>query len=397
MGIQAAISSMLPFLSADKSAFGENLNVTPHPVAGWKFTYNVNTDMVIATTTGSGTVTTSNGKAQLSTGGAISSSAKIETRRFLPYTPGQANFLRMTAIFGTPVDGNTQKIFIGTDTDGYFFGYDGTTFQVGRRFNGTDYPIAQANWNNNIMPNFNPQLLNVFYIGFQWLGGGGFVFGIEDPRTSQFSIVHIEPYANTATDTSILNPTLPVMAYVENDADTSDTVILQTPSAMAFVAGPLLEPVPNHPLAFTRGFDFSVTVPATTETYLCTIREVDPYQSIENRILAQLELLSLATDGAQAVRFRLYKNVDISGDTPNWVSFDLDVSGLQIDTDATTTDFSSGQFICAFPMGIDATQVIDVNKLGILVTRNDTLTLTAQSAGAVTNASEVSLTFLEQF
>ena len=55
------------------------------PVSGWTFNYNVNSDFITTTTTGSGTVTQSNGKAVLQTSAATSSSAKIETKNTLSY------------------------------------------------------------------------------------------------------------------------------------------------------------------------------------------------------------------------------------------------------------------------------------------------------------------------
>lgn len=64
-------------------AFGDLITVPLTPIAGWTFAYNVNTDIVNTTVTGSGAVTHSAPSAVLSTTAATSSSAMIQTRRVI--------------------------------------------------------------------------------------------------------------------------------------------------------------------------------------------------------------------------------------------------------------------------------------------------------------------------
>lgn len=58
----------------------------------------------------------------------------------------ELSYLLFFSIF-TGVEGSTQLVVLGNDSNGLIFGYNGATFGVMRRQNGTDYWINQQNWN----------------------------------------------------------------------------------------------------------------------------------------------------------------------------------------------------------------------------------------------------------
>lgn len=120
-----------------KTAFGEQSVAEPTPIIQVKFTYSVNTALVDVRENQSGTVTHSNRQAVLSTGAATNSSAEIRSLRILKYNPGQGAMARFTAKFSAGVAGSTQVIGIGIESDGLFFGYNGTSFGVLHRRNGS--------------------------------------------------------------------------------------------------------------------------------------------------------------------------------------------------------------------------------------------------------------------
>lgn len=376
------------FLNMGLSAFGETLTVTPIPVAGWNFTYNINTDIVNTALTGSGAVTQANGKALLSTGGADMSSATIRTNRFVRYTPGLGGLARFTAIFDTPAVGNTQVIGVGNDNDGYFFGYQDDEFGVFRRDNGVNFFTPQSQWNVNRLPNLNHQTGNVYAIAYQWLGFGDIAYTIEERYTGKLTIVHVDFYANSHTETSIRNPTLPLYAKVENDG-TDDTIVLQTASAMGFVQGERSSLI-SDPLAFSRSFNRAVTLSAGVEGHIISIGMVDPYQTIENRLIAALRYLTLATAGTKTVLFNLYANATIT--TPTWVNFNLGTSALRSDIAGT---ISGGSLITSFTLGTTDSLAIDMDSFVARVFSAYTLTLTGLSANA--NDIQATLNFSELF
>lgn len=120
-----------------KSAFGEAEVVIPQPVVQISFPYNVNTAYVFTRENQSGSITHANRQAVISTGAATSSSAELRSRRPIKYLPGSGVLARFTALFTTGAANSTQIAGIGNESDGFFFGYNGTSFGVLHRKNGS--------------------------------------------------------------------------------------------------------------------------------------------------------------------------------------------------------------------------------------------------------------------
>lgn len=118
-----------------KTAFGEALVASLDPVVQLSFPYNVNTLLVTAHNDG-GTSTISNSMLVLSTGAAANQYSKIYSVRRVKYRAGTGVRARFTALFTTGVANSTQIIGIGSDTECFAFGYNGTSFGVLRRYAG---------------------------------------------------------------------------------------------------------------------------------------------------------------------------------------------------------------------------------------------------------------------
>lgn len=76
---------------------------------------------------------------------------------------------------------DTQLMGVGDDLDGFFFGYNGSSFGILRRQNGTDNWIPQSAWNNDTFDGngrsgvaLNATQGNVYSIQYQWLGTWSF-------------------------------------------------------------------------------------------------------------------------------------------------------------------------------------------------------------------------------
>lgn len=368
------------------TAFGEQQVAELTPVAGWTFAYNVNADLVTSTTTGSGTVTADAGRAKLSTGAAISSSAKIETKLPLRYVPGQGGVLRITAVFSTPKVGSTQMVGLGDANDGLFFGYNGTSFGILRRSAGSDTWTAFASWSDSFYSlgtngqevQIDPTKGNVYQIQFQWLGYGELKFYMEFPETGAFRIVHRIKYVNANTGTSLRNPTLPVMAMVENTTNNTD-IVLYTPSAMAFVEGKVENPAPPHPLALNRTLVASDTG-ITTQHNLLTLSNQATWQTIANRIRARVRRLTVAVDGTKNVTVRVIKNTTLGG-TPSYTDYNANTSPIQYDTAGTT--ITGGTVVFAATLQKVDAKEFDLDSWGIDINPGDKLTISAASTSAV--------------
>ena len=354
------------------------------PVAGWTFNYNINSDLIRTTLTGSGTATASNSMAVLQTGAAAASSAKIETIKALRYTPGLGGLVRCTAVFTTGVANSTQIIGVGDSVDGFFFGFNGAAFGVLRRQNGTDNWIPQTSWNVDKFNGtglsgvtLNPTRGNVYSIEYQWLGFGAISFFIENPATGSPTLVHIIQYANANTIPSIFNPTLPVMAQVINTTNASN-LTLSTSSAMGMVEGN----ADTNSLVTVNAFSNTKVVPVT-ETSVFTLRNNTTFQGKINRVRIQFSFFSGFAVANNSIIY-LVVNATLGG-TPTFINISPTTSVMAADIAGTTvTGGSRKLIIVAGNTGASQVSIIDQD---LQLSPGDTLTVSALSGGGTSNVT----------
>jgi hypothetical protein len=368
------------------SAFSDLRTVELLPVTGWTFNYNINSDLINTTLTGSGTATTSNSKAVLQTGAAASSSAQIQTIRALRYNPGLGALVRFTAVFTAGVSNSTQIVGVGDNTDGFFFGYNGASFGVLIRQNGTNNWIPQSSWNYDTMNGsgpshitLNPTLGNVYGISYQWLGFGAITFWVENPLTGLPSLVHIIQYANTSTNPSIFNPTLPLTAQVANTTNTSN-LTLQTSSAMGMIEGNGDTDAIVTRNSFSNG-KIGIT---TTETSIFSLLNQPTFQGKTNRVHIQLDYISAQNSGGNPVTCILVKNGTLGG-TPNYVNINANTSVMAADTSGTTV--TGGTNVLTFGLNqTDSAQLL-ISDLDIQLEPGSTFTLATFTLTGTSNVN----------
>lgn len=118
-----------------RTAFDELSVAEVTPIVQVQFPYSINTDIwEIRNNNGSSSVV--DNKANISTGSAANQSGEILTRIPVKYNPGQGALVRFTALYSPGVTGNNQLVGIGNSTDGFFFGYIGSSFGILRRHGG---------------------------------------------------------------------------------------------------------------------------------------------------------------------------------------------------------------------------------------------------------------------
>lgn len=256
-------------LPTSKTAFGELLVVQPTAMIALQYPYGIlNPNYVTTSSSNGGSVSTSTNFAVLSTGTASNGSALLTSKKRLPYKTGQGCCTLFTSIFTTGVSGSSQQIGVGNLVsgaiqDGFFWGYydgqsydyngvangsyDGSIFGIIHTCNGRTYFYPQSAWNQDTFlggggssnPSgitLHPTYGNVYKIQYQWTGFGAIQFYIENPMTGNFSLVHIIEYANANIITSLLNPTMQLMAQVVNAGNTSN-IQLKNPSFSGFIEG----------------------------------------------------------------------------------------------------------------------------------------------------------------
>lgn len=363
--------------SASKSAFGEMLVAEPSPVIQISFPYNINTDIVTTSTAGSGTVTQSDSFAVLSTGAAINSTATLQTNDLLHYRPGQGSSCLFTAIFTTGIEGNTQILGIGDTVDGFFFGYNGTSFGILHRNDSSDTWIAQSSWNKDVMDGVGPSVMNldptqgnVYKIQYQWLGFGAINFFIEDSNTGEFRLVHQIQYPNANTSTSLVNPSLPIYAQVDNDTNDTD-IVLKTPSLCVYIEGENENDALRHAISNRKGS-------ITTELNVLTIRNKTTYASKTNKSRVQPDFISFAVAGTPDCKFSIYLNATLGG-SPSYTDVSTNTSVVDYDTAGTTV--SSGRALAFVYVNGNQQETVNLADLRLYMNPGDTLTISGQSAG----------------
>ncbi|WP_010291791.1 hypothetical protein [Clostridium senegalense] len=363
------------------TAFSDLRTIALTPMAGWTFNYNINSDYIITTTANGGTATQGDSMAILSTSTANNGSSKIATRRVLRYSPGLGGLARFTAVFTTGVTNSQQIIGLGDDTDGFYFGYNGTDFSILRIQNGTSNWISQANWNVDKMNGTGPSGMtldptkgNVYTIQFQWLGFGVINYYVTSTTTGQPILVHRIQYPNTAIVPSVYNPSFPLTAKVVNSGNTSN-VVLKTPSAMAFCEGDGY----SQAIITRNSAANSVSLSTPTNQNGLTILNTSTFASKVNRTRIRLDFVSTSVQGERAVLFKLVRNATF-GTTLSYTPINANTSVIQYST--TQTSATGGIQIFSFESPINSGSQLFLNSLNITLAPGETLTLQVTSSNS---------------
>jgi len=381
-----------PNQNPSTTAFGELSTAQPTPRVLLHFPYNLNTDVISTTTTGSGSVTHSGQFAVIGSGAATSSSGTLESLRLLEYNPGTGGLARFTSVFDTPVAGNTQISGIGNATDGFFFGYNGTSFGILYRSNSSDTWIPQETWNGNRMlgnesfvQTLDTSKGNVFQIRYQWLGFGAITFSIENSVSGAIEIVHTIRYANLNTTVSVNNPSFPFLCKSTNTTNNTN-IEIKVPSVGLYIEGQ------DSSAGETRNCVSNTKTGVTTELNVLTIRNKTTYQSLNNTVVIQPDFLTMSVDGTKNVILKVYLNATLGG-TPSYN--DVRVNNSVIDFDVAGTTVSSGILLAAFALDKAGSLSQPLREFQFFLYPGNTMTITAISSSS-TDAT-VAISWAERF
>ena len=374
------------------SAFGtlETAELTPLVQLDWIYGINTQTGSTTGTTGTVATATTSSGRLALTCGTDNNGQAVFTSRRTAKYRPGQGITARFTTIFTNNLSGNTQIAGIGNAVDGYFVGYNGTSFGFLLRTNSVDTWIPQISWNQDGCDCHDKFKIdttkgNVWQIKYPYLGYGDIKFYVQNPATSRWILCHIIKYANAYTALQVTNPNLNFYAQNINSGNTTST-IMYVGSVGVFLSG-------------TRSFigspkwaiDSIKTNISTTETNVITLKNCTTYNGVTNRSLIRLHSLSVSNqtnNNLCRIRFRINATVTdpgggsavafttINGTTANaGVTITAGNSGTSYDVNGTTT--SAGTYIYNVNCGPNSNTIIDLTPFDIFVAPTELLTISA--------------------
>jgi hypothetical protein len=361
------------------TVFGDAIVAGRETQINVQFQYNISTYDVTTTTVDTGTVTQSEHTAIVSTGSGVSGSATVHSVDSLRYIPGHEGYALFTTIFSTPVDGVNQKIGIYDDENGFYLGFIGLDFVVGRRRDGIDFLTYQSEFNLNKLDGSGREWTavdftkgNVWRITYGWLGFATINFEVME-KDGSWTAFHKIEYPNNFTETNIGNPVLPIrMKVLKTNGTATANVTLTTGSWNAGIVNGLSE-------CCNRYQSFSATAAITAANSLhniFTLKSVSSFQTLTNKVRTIALFLSAACDGTKLTSVRLIKNATL-GVTATYTYIDSGNSTIQYDTTSTTV--SSGTTLLTLQLGKTDSKTIDLEGLFVSMYPNDTLTFAAIS------------------
>jgi len=376
-------------LKNPSSAFGDTRIIEPTPVVQIDFTYGNNATTTIGTTTGSGAVTNASSMAVMSTTAATNSSAMLTSRYFARYKAGQSGLIRLTAIFTTGIAGNTQIAGAGTSADGYFFGYNGTSFGILYRSSATgslvNTWIPQTSWNMDVMNgasgspnpsgvNLAPSNGNVYQISYSYLGFGNIYFYILSPFDT-FVLVHVIQYSNSNTSTIVSNPNIQLLWQSLNTTNNTN-IVVKAGSGAIFVEGR------ERFLGPKWAFDVNSITIRTTAIPVFSIKNIPTFNSITNTSQIKLLYLSISCNNSSTTDtflIRLTLNATLTGATflATLNTINSGNSIATIDTAATAITALSGTQMFSKTLGPGDTYNINLTNCNINMIPGDVITISA--------------------
>lgn len=270
--------------------------------------------------------------------------------------------------------------------DGYFFGYADplgpvTNFGIAYYNGGTRLFYPQTSWNVDrcdgtyIMPLIDFSKMNVFEISYQYLGFGMVRFYVMNPETGLMSLVHtIQRLSQFTGPSNLSDPSVGLLMFTElengvapNEAQLTDEI--GTASFALFIQGPAITSNERVAFEYTK---LAVTAEVPVFSVLCDT----VYFGSTNRYPIDVDYISVATDGAKSVIFKIYVN-----STLNNTNFLIPAkSKLPARFDTAGTVGSYGKFILAFTTGGRDNLLSLLKELDLHMLPGDILTFTAQSA-----------------
>ncbi|MES0445005.1 MAG: hypothetical protein ABUJ92_00530 [Desulfobacterales bacterium] len=380
------------------SAFGEQIVVELSPQWLQSFEYTVdNTDLNENLVTGSGAVTQANAMAVISTGITTGSESRLKSAHHARYKAGMGGVVRFSAKFTAPVAGTWQIAGLvderGTSEEfknGYTIGYHGTDFAVMRFQNDVLFEVLRDDWDDPLdgtgpsgVTYSDVELANicVFYIQYQYLGGGPQYYWTEHPSTGVPFKFHTVPYAGLYSSPSVHNPNFHMTLYANNVATTTDLTV-SCGSYGYFIEG-RTELVEFHQPQFSTGGVQKTGI--TTEVAIVTLRNKSTYAGKINYIDIILERSggSIEASGANNLgQVRLIKNATLGG-TPVWNDVNTTNSVVEIDIAGTTV--TGGRHLVGFPLaGKNDKTFENLIPYKFIIHPGDTVTVAGASAASAT-------------
>jgi hypothetical protein len=364
------------------SGFGDKITASRIPEISAQFIYGIEDGDAIVNTVGSGLFSIDQVRLKINTGTDANGSVEIKSADFIRYIPGYEGWFTYTWAYDTPVVNSRQKNGIWDGDNGFYIGYEGIDFVLGRSRDGVDdetiinpSTIQLINQDGSTSA-FNPQNGNVYRITYEYLGYGPVDYEIQNPNKSWTLLSRIE-YPNSSKLTHITNSYLPIRAIIENFGNTTDLVGFSG----SVSAGSIMNPANQDISARLQSHNAGTSSVGGGITEIITFRNKAIFNGVDNRIKMRVILLSIATDLSKNATIELLKNATFTN-VPTWADKDTNNSIMEISTDATI-NIATGTDLIDFSMAkVDSIfEKVDYLKLDLRPNDCFTVIIDTQNPG----------------
>lgn len=236
----------------------------------------------------------------------------------------------------------------------------------------------------------NPQLGNVYQIGFQYLGFGNAKFALENPETGIMTPFHEIKNANSRTTPVLRNPNASILATSANIGGTTSSD-LKTVSMAAFTEGMVTKLDPKYALSF------SFSVNSSTYKPLAILKANRVFNNQSS--FGEFDLLQLAASNEvnnKTLTVGLFINKRVTGNV-NFQHVDANNSIVSYATLAPSTQTivaPIGQPFYELVVGSASSKTIDMRLFDFVFGPGTELIIAIKTTASVTG--QVSVTWFEQ-
>jgi hypothetical protein len=348
-----------PFKQSDESNRVAMVSMNGESHVGFKvddisvnFQYGIsNFDIVsdgnnVGRKTGTGTIGTEGSMAVVGTGIGIGE-ASIESKDAVRYRAGHECHAALSIVFGPPTEEVDQFAGFLNNSDGWSVGYNGLVFGVwfieGGNVNfypQADFSIDKLDGKGPSGYEINPQTGQVYRLTYTW---HGFLDMLLEIRTSdgRWMPAHKLVFVNSATETHLENPNLPVAVRIGRSLTSGANVTIKTGSWRAGVISGLDE---NN--ASDRWFPFfklnqPVSANLTAAAHLLSLRSKDIFQSKANHIKTLVKIIRAASAYNKDIVVAVYPTVILRDADPTW-AIALDAAYVDVDSENSVIQVGKG-------------------------------------------------------
>lgn len=239
--------------------------------------------------------------------------------------------------------------------------------------------VPQASWNIDTKPTLDPTKYNVYQMRYQYLGAGVIEYGIENPDTGAFDLVHRIKWPNANTTPSLGNPSM-FCGWLARSLGGTNDLAVRGISAMTAIEG-----VDDAPTNFNTSAVASQSVGTTEQSHMI-IRSRATFANRLNLGIVEPIALSVANDSSKAAIIRIYADADITADT-NFSYIDVNESIVELDTTQATIVGTPTPIITEVIAGNSGAE-IDLTRLQReLLARGNLMVTSELQAGAASDVT----------